>query len=187
MPKRKVPHPPRRCVRCGAVFSPFRSDTQYCSKLCVLRDFQGRNKKPKPSIDTLHSNRNPTYVSFRSMQSRCGDEDNERYGGRGIFVDPSWDRYEDFLRDMGPRPEGHTLDRVDVDGPYCRDNCRWATPEQQANNRSNSRLVSAFGETLSVTQWGRRLGIPAPTIFDRLYRGACPTAALLPKRLQGTQ
>lgn len=89
-------------------------------------------------------NASPTYVSWMAMRKRCDDiarDPDNKYAGRGIGYDPAWDSFEQFLADMGERPEGMTIDRIKNDEGYSAGNCQWATPRSQARNRRNARLT----------------------------------------------
>ena len=79
-----------------------------------------------------------TYSSWSAMKTRCRNPKHNRYplyGGRGITFDPAWDDFLVFLQDMGPRPDGFSIDRIDPDGNYCKENCRWADYSTQNLNR----------------------------------------------------
>lgn len=130
----------------------------------------------------------PTFAVWIHMRERCSNPNHaswDRYGGRGIVVCRRWlDSYEAFLHDMGPRPSaGHSIDRIDNDGDYEPGNCRWATAKQQARNRSSSRFITAFGETLCLAEWASRAGLRKQTLAARLDRGIdAETAIATPLR-----
>lgn len=105
------------------------------------------------------------------MLSRCsfrGDTNYKRYGAKGISVCARWRNYLAFLEDMGERPMGMTLDRIDSTKDYSPDNCRWATMKTQQRNRTNNLIVEFRGERLTASAWEERLSLPYGTISRRL-------------------
>jgi len=115
----------------------------------------------------------PTYVSWYSMVKRCLNPTSSRYdkyGARGISVCERWRAFENFLADMGERPTGTSLDRIDVNGNYGPGNCRWATPRQQARNTTRNHRVSFRGETLTVIEWAEGVGVSGSSMWRRLKR-----------------
>lgn len=107
------------------------------------------------------------------------------YGGRGIKVDNRWLVYENFLTDMGRAPSSdHTVERKDNNGDYNLDNCKWATWDEQANNRRSNRFVSFNGETLTISQWAQKTNIAGDTIIGRLNRGWTDERALTQSPLE---
>ena len=115
-----------------------------------------------------------TYAAWSSMRQRCNTpscEDYKYYGGRGIKHDPSWSSFEQFLADMGPVELGYSLERIDVNGPYSKENCKWATRLEQARNKSNTRMLELNGVKKPAAQWAKERGINHTTLFQRLKRG----------------
>lgn len=116
----------------------------------------------------------PTYRSWAAMLRRCRNPKCaafKDYGGRGIAACDRWTSYENFLSDMGVRPAGTTLDRVDVNGDYCPENCRWATSDEQACNRRTTRRIEHDGRSMTISQWSRETGISRETIGRRIAAG----------------
>lgn len=123
---------------------------------------------------SVNGKRTSTYVIWTDMIQRCENKNGssyERYGGRGITVCSEWLSFDNFVRDMGERPNGLTLDRIDNNQGYCKQNCRWATMITQANNRTSNHIIEFMGQKKTATQWSRELGIPTPTILTRIRSG----------------
>src|SRR5438270_6449850 len=101
-----------------------------------------------------------TYKSWYSARRRCADINDQNYGGRGISMCRRWLKsFDAFVTDMGVRPEGMTLERINNNGNYEPGNCCWATGKQQAHNRRTNHFVTYAGTTLSITGWAERLGM----------------------------
>lgn len=115
-----------------------------------------------------------TYVTWNKMKQRCLNPSNDKfanYGGRGITVCERWLTFENFLIDMGERPAGTSLDRINNDGDYKPGNCRWATQRQQSNNMRRNVFVEYRGERLTLSQWARRFKLPRHIVFGRVKLG----------------
>jgi hypothetical protein len=108
------------------------------------------------------------------MIQRCTNPNLKKfaiYGGRGIRVCDQWASFANFLADMGEPSPGMTLDRINPNGNYEPENCRWATQREQQNNRTNNRCIEWQGQNLTAHEWARRTGINYKTIQRRLERG----------------
>lgn len=124
----------------------------------------------------------PTYNTWCAMKQRCAypqHDSYEYYGARGITVCQRWrDSFEAFLADMGERPEGMTIDRIDSAGNYEPGNCRWAPEDEQVRNRSSTILVERDGRKQCVKDWCDELGLDPDQVYGRIRRGASPAEAL---------
>jgi predicted nucleic acid-binding Zn ribbon protein len=112
------------------------------------------------------------------MKTRCnctGTTHYERYGGRGITYDPSWEDFTVFLADMGKKPDPKMeLERIDNDKNYCKENCRWATRKEQTRNRGGKRATRLYtfeGKTLCIADWAKEVGISPQAMQKRLNNG----------------
>jgi hypothetical protein len=125
---------------------------------------------------TSHGKSNsPEYMIWRGMRSRCANPSHKQYadyGERGITICAEWDSFDVFYADMGQRPSPkHTLERKDNNLGYSKDNCKWATWEEQSRNKRSNRLITAFGKTQCLVEWSTETGLHVKTISNRIDRG----------------
>lgn len=130
------------------------------------------------------------YYAWKSMKERCTKEDHpayKNYGGRGVKVCSAWlDSFVKFYEDMGKAPsKEHTLDRIDVDGDYSSENCRWVTMKVQGNNKRNNVLVEMFGQTKTLSEWCEEYDVSVQYIIHRVKKMGMSyeQAFLIPKGL----
>lgn len=113
----------------------------------------------------------PTHNCWVNIKQRCENpkaSGYSKYGAKGIRLCDRWRSFENFLADMGERPTGMTIDRIENSKGYEPGNCRWATQRQQQNNRSNNTHITFNDETLTIMEWSRRTGFGRTTIIHRL-------------------
>lgn len=140
--------------------------------------FSAKNGYPKGSR---------TYLAWQSMRNRCLTKSHRhyaRYKDKKIYA--RWANFANFLKDMGECPMGKTLDRIDNAKGYSKKNCRWATPREQAQNRSNSIFVTYRGRKLNLAEWTRVTKIGYETLRQRYRRGVRPPL-LFSKRIIGSR
>lgn len=117
---------------------------------------------------------NKSYRTWLDMMRRCYNSEfigYKNYGGRGIRVCERWHVFENFYEDMGDRPNGLSIDRIDNNGDYEPGNCRWATTQEQGNNKRTCNYITFNGRTLTTTQWERLLGVYPHAIMKSLQKG----------------
>ena len=116
----------------------------------------------------------PTYHSWAGMKARCTNPKHRsyaRYGGNNITLCDEWYNFNNFLKDMGEKPKGTSIDRVDNTLGYFKENCRWATDRQQAINKRNTRYITFKGTTKTISEWSEITGIPVPSLSYRVHHG----------------
>lgn len=148
-----------------------------CGNISIVRGKDLRYGKSKSCgcLRTKHGGEgSPLYRVWHGIKVRCFNPNSpafKDYGGRGITVCSEWlndfAAFRDWAIENGYRA-GLSIDRIDNDGPYSPDNCRWATTEEQANNRRSNHLVSHNGETHTLSEWSRLTGIPRTILRNRL-------------------
>lgn len=140
------------------------------------------HRERQVEVATTHGlNRSLAHITWINMRQRCRNQNHPswpNYGGRGITICDRWSRFENFYADMGDRPAGMTIERIDNNGNYEPGNCRWASkPEQSVNKRTNV-FIERDGQTKTLSQWCNELGINYWTAHARIRRGASPLEAI---------
>lgn len=131
----------------------------------------------KDAITKHGLSKTPLYKAWDSMKQRCYNPNHEwygRYGGRGITMCDEWVNSFDCFKDWATNNNwetGLTLDRIDNDGVYSPDNCRWVHWDTQQNNRSTNRLVTYNSETHTIAEWAKKFGVMYVTLWARINRG----------------
>lgn len=117
--------------------------------------------------------RTATYNAWVLMKHRCKphSKDAPNYAGRGITYAPEWESFDAFLCDMGARPPGTSIDRIDNNKGYSKENCRWATPQQQAENRRGVHRIQWRGRTMTLAALAKESGVKVKTLEYRLRTG----------------
>lgn len=114
-------------------------------------------------------NKSAAYTTWENMHNRCNNKNKQCKGTyKNIEVCESWKDFKVFYQDMGERPFGMSLDRIDNTKGYFKDNCRWATRKDQQSNMSSNVWIEYNGKKKILTDWSRELGIPVTTIVGRM-------------------
>jgi hypothetical protein len=119
------------------------------------------------------------------IRQRCNNPNSQAYqyyGGRGIKICERWNNILNFLEDMGHPETDMSIDRIDPNGHYCPENCRWATRSQQQSNRRNNHFIEYNGKKQTAREWAKELGIPQQTVYGRIDLGWDVEKILLPKK-----
>jgi len=156
------------CGQLGAVRSNHLSAGASTSCGCLVRESLLR------ANITHNLSGTPLHVLWKKIRARCYNQNDpaySNYGGRGIKLCERWQSFENFYHDMGVRPSGMSIERIDNNGDYCPSNCKWATATEQGNNKRNNIWITALGSCMTVSQWAEKVGVKRGTLARRFYLG----------------
>ena len=152
-----------------------------CGNKKVIREDSVKGNKTKSCGclgRKIHTTHGMSYTRehniWNHMKQRCLNENDKNYkdyGARGIKVCKRWLKFENFYKDMGKAPINKSIDRINNNGNYEPDNCRWATMKEQANNKRYNHLLTFNGKTQTIAQWSEELNIKRSTLSQRLRYG----------------
>jgi hypothetical protein len=149
-----------------------------CGKQQIISDYELINGDlPACNCKNIHGQSGSSFISWTGMKARCDlpcHPSYKNYGGRGITYCNRWKSYENFKDDMGDRPKGMTLDRIDNEQGYSPENCQWSTRVEQQSNRRNTIRITFKGIEKSLSEWARDLGINYYTVYNRYKSGLKP-------------
>lgn len=174
--KRSGSHPFWKCkCRCGneTLVSAYKLASGH-TKSCGCYNLEVLVARSKTHGQFVGKKMTPAYCSWSCMIQRATNPNLKgfkNYAGRGITVCARWLKFENFFADMGKRPTGTMLDRIDTNGNYEPGNCRWATRIESANNTRTNRWITFNGKTQTLAQWSREVGLKRLTLFTRLKLG----------------
>jgi hypothetical protein len=130
----------------------------------------------------LRYSRTRTYYSWSGAKERCSRKKSKQfknYGGRGIKMCRRWlNSFKNFLKDMGEKPIGKSIDRINNNGDYKPSNCRWATQKEQTNNTRKNHFLKFRGKKMSISQWAEEIGMKENTLYLRIHKGWSIESAL---------
>jgi hypothetical protein len=134
--------------------------------------------------------RTKAYIAWVNMKQRCYNPKYQfyyLYGEKGVTVCKKWrDSFQNFLKDMGnPPSDKYSVDRINGTGNYTKENCRWATPKQQQNNRKDNPKITLYGVTETIGQWAETLGVSKGLLEKRYYRKWKPEKMLTKNFIKG--
>lgn len=136
---------------------------------CLAKELASKREK------THGLSKSRTYRIWAGMKTRCTNPNEtswKYYGGRGIKLCDRWEKFQNFLEDMGEAPsKSHSIERMNVNGNYCKENCRWIEFKFQARNTTKNTLITHNGVTLCAAEWCEKLKVPYKLIMERIARG----------------
>ena len=138
----------------------------------------------KKSITKHGLSKTPAYRRWGSIKARCNNKNSNHYadyGGRGIKVCRRWLKFDNFQDDMGERPKGTSIDRINNNGNYEPSNCKWSTKKEQSNNRRNNIVIKYKGNEKTITEWARHFKINESTFYYR-YKNKMPLEKMMSKK-----
>ena len=171
--------------KCGKVFSAnsddiVRGHTNSCGCYHKQKASEFLTKERSKS-NNYHLSKTKAYRTWRAMMSRCYKSNftfYSYYGGRGIKVCERWHTYTNFLEDMGQPESNMTIDRIDPNGDYCPENCKWTTMQRQNNNRRSCIFVLIDNKKLSVADFCREFNLDYPQTLSLIHNGKTPIEIL---------